>query len=297
MSLSLGSWADMSTAIPVTPNSSANSNLTASDNTPPDTEELNFETQQKIENNPFAVSFYEPTYILPFYYTESPDNAVYGNQVPDNQTISNYELKFQFSFKYPLLKFNENHQLYIAYTQLSYWQAYQQSAFFRETDYEPEIFFSNKMFIPLGHGWQTNFLNIGAMHQSNGRGGTLERSWNRIYVNLIGGKGNFMFQVQPWYIINDTSMEDHNPDIAQYMGYEQVIASYKYGDQVFSLQARNTVESAFQRAAWQFTWSFPLGVHNLKGYVQLFSGYGQSLIEYNHYTNALGVGISLSDWQ
>ncbi|MFN7095894.1 MAG: phospholipase A, partial [Burkholderiales bacterium] len=25
-------------------------------------------------------------------------------------------------------------------------------------------------------------------------------------------------------------------------------------------------------------------------------GYGQSMIEYNHYTNSIGIGIALNDW-
>jgi len=34
----------------------------------------------------------------------------------------------------------------------------------------------------------------------------------------------------------------------------------------------------------------------VKGYVQVFSGYGQSLIDYNRYTNGVGIGFALSDW-
>ena len=63
--------------------------------------------------------------------------------------------------------------LNVAYTQLSYWQVYAKSQFFRETNYEPAIFLSD------------NFSKIGwvmsVLHQSNGRGGKLERSWNRYF--------------------------------------------------------------------------------------------------------------------
>jgi phospholipase A1/A2 len=281
-----------STSAPAT----LNTDITPKATTPPDVVEERTQKENTILNNPFAISFYQPTYIIPFYYTGSPYNAVYQGNLPDNQQLMHDEVKFQFSFKYPLWNFNKMHRLYLAYTQMSYWQAYQRSPFFRETDYQPEIFLANQVYIPLGNGWATNFLNVGAMHQSNGEGDTLERSWNRIYINAIESKGNFMVQIEPWYIIQDNSMETHNSDIGRYLGYGQMVFAYKYSKQVFALQVRNELESGFSRGALQFTWSFPLGTRNLKGYVQVFSGYGQSLIEYNHYTNSAGIGLSLSDW-
>lgn len=49
------------------------------------------------------------------------------------------------------------------------------------------------------------------------------------------------------------------------------------------------------KGAIEFDWSFP--VHGkICGYLQLFSGYGNSLIEYNKYSNSIGLGVSLTDW-
>lgn len=298
--LSIGAFsATPSTQPTTTETSTLNTHVPAAPSNNTDTQDIveqRSQKEQNILNNPFAISFYQPTYVMPFYYTGSPYNAVYQGNLPDNQPLMHDEIKFQFSFKYPLWTFYKTHTLYLAYTQMSYWQAYQRSPFFRETDYEPEIFLANQVEIPLGKGWETNFLNVGAMHQSNGEGGNLERSWNRVYVNAIESKGNWMIQVQPWYIINDSSLQTHNPNISNYLGYGQIVVAYKYSQQVFALQIRNEIESGFSRGALQLTWSFPLGIRNLKGYIQVFSGYGQSLIEYNHYTNSAGIGLSLSDW-
>ena len=65
---------------------------------------------------------------------------------------------------------------------------------------------------------------------------------------------------------------------------------------VFSIMSRNNLESGFQRGALQLSWSFPLFKWPyLKGYVQYFTGYGESLIDYDHYVNTIGFGLSLTD--
>ncbi|MDF2690673.1 MAG: phospholipase [Gammaproteobacteria bacterium] len=251
--------------------------------------------ENAINNNPYAISAYQPSYILPFYYTQTPDNQVYAGNTPNNQALSRDEVKYQFSFKVPAWKIGAKDYLYLAYSQMSYWQAYAGSAYFRETNYEPEIFDSHQLNYNLLDGWTTNFLNVGAMHQSNGKGGDLERSWNRLYVQAISSKGNWMVSIRPWFVYHDPTYERDNPDMTRYMGHGDFIAAYKYNTQVFSLTLRNEAESGFSRGTEMLTWSFPLTVH-LRAYVQLFSGYGQSLIEYNHYTNGAGIGVSLSDW-
>lgn len=250
--------------------------------------------QEKVtKTNPFVISFYKPTYILPVYYNSSPDRT----NAPDGEALNQLELKFQLSFKVPVWQ-NIAHRpstLYFAYTQLSYWQVYHRTAFFRETNYEPEIFVANQVNWALPWQWKLDLINVGAVHQSNGRGGISERSWNRIYAEAIATKNNWMVSIKPWYIIPDSTMRDNNSNIGNYLGYGKMIVAYKLAKQVFSVEGRNLLESGFQRSALQFNWNFPIVTH-LSGYVQVFTGYGQSLIEYDHHTNSIGIGVSLSNW-
>jgi phospholipase A1 len=59
---------------------------------------------------------------------------------------------------------------------------------------------------------------------------------------------------------------------------------------------RNNIESGFSRGAVELAWSFPfLSYRHLKGYLQYYNGYGESLIDYNQHSNSIGVGISITD--
>ncbi len=248
--------------------------------------------------NPFLVSFYKPNYILPFYYNfNSPYLPANNNVVPTDQKLNNTEFKFQFSFKVPVWREIAGlpSSLYLAYTQSSFWQAYGHSAFFRETNYQPELFLANTFDYPLLAGWRLKSINLGLVHQSNGRGGELERSWNRLYLETILANGKWMFSLKPWYVTRDNSLQMYNADLADYLGYGQLVLAYKHGENTWSVMSRNGLESGFKRGAVEVTWSYPL-LSKIKGYVQFFTGYGQSLIDYNHHSNSIGIGLALSDW-
>lgn len=254
--------------------------------------------EKLAHNNSFLISLYRPSYVLPFSYSTKPYQDVYVGSTPQSQGINHGEVQFQFSFKVPVWQNflnNKKNTLYAAYTQQSFWQAYSDSAFFRETNYEPEIFIAHHFNKRFASDWKLSFLNLGLSHQSNGRGGVMERSWNRVYGEAILSNSNWMFSLKPWIVIRDNSYKRYNQNLAQYYGYERMLVSYKFHEHVLSLEARNTVESRFSRGAVQASWSFPLTTH-LRGYAQVFSGYGQSMIEYDHYTNSAGIGFALNDW-
>src|SRR6185312_1903518 len=57
---------------------------------------------RKANDNPFAIAFYRPTYVMPFYYTGSPYSSIYRGHTPSNQNIMHSELKAQLSFVVPV---------------------------------------------------------------------------------------------------------------------------------------------------------------------------------------------------
>jgi phospholipase A1 len=71
---------------------------------------------------------------------------------------------------------------------------------------------------------------------------------------------------------------------------------HEWNGQEFGLMLRSSFRGGSDaHGAAQFTWSFPL-VGNLRGYMEAFKGYGESLIDYNHNATYLGAGVSLLDW-
>ncbi len=85
---------------------------------------------------------YNPTYILPFYYTVKPDDVIYKNNTPRNQKLRRIQFKVQFSFQVPLMSHlcGSKNSLNFIYTQDSFWQAYSKLPFFRESNYMLELF-------------------------------------------------------------------------------------------------------------------------------------------------------------
>lgn len=247
------------------------------------------------ENNRFSLLPYKQNYILPITYNSNPNTNPYGEIGED---IDRAELKFQLSFKIPLAKglIAGHGNLYAGYTQQSFWQAYnsQNSSPFRETNYEPELFANFVSDYSL-LGLRSRFVSVGLSHQSNGRSEPLSRSWNRIYALAAFERGNFYCAIKPWYRIPESSKDDDNPDIDRYFGYGEFYALYVHNDHRFGLMWRNNLRSE-NRGSIQLDWSFPLPGKRLNGYLQYFNGYGESLIDYDHSTNRIGLGIIVSNW-
>lgn len=247
--------------------------------------------QKEAADNTLTITLYRPSYILPFYYTANPYYSIYQNNTPNDQRIKRPEFKSQLSFFVPVIQnlfHDPNKTINIAYTQLNYWQVYASSQYFRETNYEPEIFFAN-------HFHPNWLFRLSLDHQSNGRGGTLERSWNRVIESLQLSGDNWLIGINVWQLIFQANSSNiHNPDIVHYLGHENVLFTYKLKDVRASMQLQN-LESALQRGSITLTLSYPITKHFYL-YGQLFSGYGQSLIEYDHHTKAGGIGIAFNDW-
>jgi phospholipase A1 len=245
---------------------------------------------------------YQPTYILPYTYVDNP------NQTPDSPRLGeatydarlqSEEAKYQISFRVPLLSgmLDDGTTLWFGYTQTSFWQVYdtEESAPFRETNYQPEIFLRQRLGWDIGPGQLTSAA-IGFTHQSNGQSEPRSRSWNRIKGSIAYTYDRWLFMVDPWYRLPEDDSDNDNPDIEKYLGYADYIAVYKWNDDhVISTRLMNNLRSEDNKTSVELGYSFPMG-DTIKGYIQYYNGYGESLIDYNERTHRIGIGIMLNDW-
>ena len=249
----------------------------------------------------FNMRAYKPVYLLPAFWSDRPNAAPTSSA--DGQELAldgvdDVEAKFQISFKTKAVEnlFGDNGDIWMGYTQSSRWQVYNgdSSRPFRETNYEPEVLLVFRNAYGIG-GWKGRMAAVGINHQSNGRGDPLSRSWNRIIFNIGLDRRDWAITFRPWIRISDGD-EDDNPGIEDYMGRGDVTLVHTRGDQVFALMARHSLRGGDRsHGALQFDWGFPISSH-LRGHVQMFSGYGESMLDYDHKASHVGLGISVLDW-
>ncbi len=101
--------------------------------------------------------------------------------------------------------------------------------------------------------------------------------------------------LRTWVRIPESAENDDNPDITSYLGNGEIQAGYFWKDFAVGATFRNSLRFNDMHSALQLDFTFPL-FKPINGYVQYFVGYGESLIDYNHYSNRIGVGFLVKDW-
>lgn len=251
--------------------------------------------EEEGEASRFALIAHHPTYLMPFTWNFEADDASFAEF---GAPIKPQEITLQISLKVPVLKepFGAGSQLTAGYTQRAFWQAYngEVSRPFRETNHEPELMLDFVTDYRL-FGFTNRVVRFGANHQSNGRSDPYSRSWNRLYAEFLLERGGFAISLKPWARIPESSSDDDNPDIRDYLGHGELRIGWRRGDNNYTAMFRNYLESDFEYGAFQLTWSYGMS-RGLRGYVQLFTGYGESLIDYNRRVTRIGFGVQLTDW-
>jgi phospholipase A1 len=253
---------------------------------------------------------YRPNYIL-LRWTNRPNNQPRSPTTgrASFSDLNKDELKFQVSFKTELISRQafdqvgvtqalshvgiDSVRLWFGYTQKMNWQAFNRGNArpVRDTNYEPEAI------LTLGTGNKGNglkLINLGFVHESNGIIQSEHRGWNRAYAQGGWEWDRLSVLARVWHRIPESY--DDNPNIQRFMGYGDLVARYQTaGGFVTSALVRRNLQ--FGRGFAQLDWATPVlnSLGALKFHVQFTSGYGETLIEYNHNQTTLGVGVSFGD--
>ncbi|WKZ13040.1 MAG: phospholipase A [Gammaproteobacteria bacterium] len=245
----------------------------------------------------YLLRYHYTNYLLPARYSNDPNEEPYRpglDLAPEGAEVDSLEAKFQLSFRSRLWVTDDRRLgVWAAYTQQSHWQVYNGdlSRPFRETNYMPELFASYDPDLQFG-SFDWGVLNIGYNHQSNGRTQLLSRSWDRLFAEVGVENGNFALLARAWHRISESDSDDDNPDITDYLGYGQLTALYRWRDHSFTLTGRGNWNT--NKGSIEATYlSSPL-IGPLRGYLLLFSGYGESMIDYNWNQTVIGAGIAIN---
>jgi outer membrane phospholipase A len=229
------------------------------------------------------ISYYEPIYFILGSYPAA---------------------EFQFSLKYQVFSFtnrlNPLADLYFAYTQTSFWDLLTTDPSFYDTSYKPSAFLYYPGLIHRG----LFHLNLqgGYEHESNGHGGTLERSLNTAYLQSAATfdlPDHFELTLQPraWYYL---SVGNNNPNLADYRGYADLLTTVTWtepdwGEKIqFATRLRIGDEGSHAGLLFDLRFNLPLFTKfNPTLQVQYFTGYGQTLRQYNQTSHAIRAGLCL----
>lgn len=226
---------------------------------------------QQINANPYSLAQHHVNYLLPFSYASNPNPIAQPDLNTEN--VDNIEAVFQISTKIPIyVDTNDALQtlsgLYFGFTARSFWQVFNDevSKPFRETNYEPEIFYRWQADLSF-FDTRFNALQIGLNHQSNGESGLRSRSWNRVIFSALFSDVNSAYYIRTWWRVPEDEIE------------------------VFT-RLRNNLKSTDNRGSVQFNITYPLS-QRYDVLLQYFNGYGDSLIDYNNHQSRMSLGVQL----
>jgi len=272
-----------------------------------------WELQRGTDCDTFAIRGYRPISLaLVMSGGVNPPPAVGAGSPPDYR---HGETKIQLSVRTKIAKGllkrgeadeDDHDSLWFGYTQQSYWQLFTRdlSRPFRTTDHEPELIYIYPHQIALPGGWNYRLSGLGLVHQSNGQSDPLSRSWNRTYLmgaaeKTLGPESGLRLQARLWNRL-DESTNDNNPGIENYIGRAELTGTWQMNKaNTLSLTLRHSLKSEARGSArldWMMAPDASPTYTGLRYHVQLFSGYGDSLLDYNKRRNVLSVGLSLVDW-
>jgi phospholipase A1 len=212
--------------------------------------------------------------------------------IPVNKAISQHtaDAKFQISVCQRLTKtaLPFNSFLMLTYTQKSFWNIYAKSSPFGDNNYNPGFVLAK----PLIYKNQLiGMATLSLEHESNGKDTTESRTWDYLALSdIYFFNASFSVQAKIWAGI----MGKDTDDLLKYRGYGLLALNYRSLNDKFWCSAIISPRDKFKSFNTQLEVNFKLSrKENQYFFLQWYNGYGESLLEYNHHTSMLRVGICI----
>lgn len=207
------------------------------------------------------------------------------------------QTKAQLSFKVKVFKATD---IYLAYTQKIFWDLFEPSSPFRDINYNPSVFYRFQV-----GGDETKLIDfIPYEHESNGKKGNDSRSWDRTGVRFKTlqrfGNARGIWNFRAWAPYR---LDDPNPDLAKYRGLFEVTFTladflgpyFDLNDLSLRIYFGGSSYLNPLQGGQELTFRFKGKTVGFlaNAVVQVFQGFGENMLEYNHRIFGLRAGIGL----
>ena len=186
--------------------------------------------------------------------------------------------------------------LYLAYSQRSFWDILEESYPFYDHNFQPEVYYAHSFSEKFSSTHGLRNIRIGYAHESNGLSLPDSRSWDRAYGSAEFVFSRFYFTPTIWLPF---FLDDGNPDLRQYFGYGQLEFGYIWENDIRFVARvrpgtrwpRGNIKTDMTIPFHIMTKSLPKSWSRASLWIQVWHGYGESLVGYRESATAVAVGF------
>jgi phospholipase A1 len=205
------------------------------------------------------------------------------------------DIKFELGMKFGLFPDIDGLEplspLKFGYSQRSWWDISEDSAPFKEHNYNPEIFwdFTEALARPSSTPRWHIFDLVGIEHQSNGLDAENSRSWDRIYATrTLRSSEAWSWTFKYWQAIN---LGDYNEDIEDYLGTAEITTHLDLNNWV-RVNLKTLLGRKSDKLSYQLDLIVPMSRWiNSRFFMSYYNGYGEALISYNKKSSSFRAGF------
>lgn len=229
--------------------------------------------------------------VLPSFSAYRDNYFITGIPLQNEISKTTADAKYQISFKQLITRHTLplQTQLFLTYTQKSFWNIYEFSSPFQDVNFNPGIGLASGIY--NRNDELTGIAELKLEHESNGREGEASRSWNSVILAYNARVNNkTILSLRGWLPFSYSD----NRDLIDYIGYGELNLSYDLAPKW------NLEISARKGAQWDWKGNLRSRVFyriskstNQHIMLEWYIGNAESLIDYQEYENMIRVGYAI----